>query len=260
MAASDAFSEHGGPDASRAAGPTAFGGLRSAADCAWEFLRRNPDYRAEFERCTRSGGANSSVIDARWGLRFPVDPRVPAGPAEVFWRPEIAPSLVLPLEVDPRGAAAQARRLPGAGPPKRDQDGMHLRLPSGLQLWLRGDATPEGPLVVVLAFDGDFGLRVRAVQALQRAADGAVGARSRLKAAQRQRLDRSLQALDGALGQQSYRSIAGALFGAARVEREPWKTASVRAVTIRLVRSGRALMRGGYLDLLKGGLLRRLPG
>jgi hypothetical protein len=253
MAASDAFSEHGGPDATRAGGPTALDGLRNAADYAWEFLRRNPDYRAEFERCVRTAPANSSAIDARWGLRFPVDPGVPAEAAEVFWRPEIAPSLVLPLEVDPRGAAARARRLPGAGPSKRDQDGLHLRLPNGLQLLLRGDATPEAPLVVVLAFDGDFGLRVRAVQAFQRASDGAVGARSRLKTAQRQRLERSLQALDGALNEQSYRSIAQTVFGAARVEREPWKTASVRAVTIRLVRTGRALMRGGYLDLLKGG-------
>lgn len=254
MAASDAFSEKGGPDAFRAAGAAAFDGLRSAADYAWEFLRRNPDYRAEFERCVDSAPANPSVIDARWGLRFPVDPRVPAGVAEVFWRPEIAPSLVLSLEVDRRRTAAQARRLPAAGSPKCDEDGMHLRLPNGLQLLLRGDAAPEGPLVVVLAFDADFGLRVRAVQALQRAADGAAGARSRLKAAQQQRLERSLQALDGALGQQSYRSIAETVFGAARVKREPWKTASVRAVTIRLVQSGRALMRGGYLDLLRGGL------
>lgn len=254
MAASDAFSEHGGPDASPGARPTAFGDLRSAADYAWEFLRRNPDYRADFERCASMPLAESSVIDARWGLQFPVDPGAPAGTADVFWRPEIAPSLVLPLDIDPMGTAAQARRLPGAGPPRYDEDGMHLRLPNGLQLLLRGEATLDGPLIVVLAFDGDFGLRVRAVQALQRVADGAVGVRSRLKTAQRQRLDRALQALDGSLGQQSYRSIAEAVFGAAVVEREPWKTASVRAVTIRLVRSGRALMRGGYLDLLKGGL------
>lgn len=254
MAASDPLSEQGGPGAGRAAGPAAFGGLHSTADYAWEFLRRNPDYRAEFERCVRGDPANSSVIDTRWGLRFPVDPTLPAGSAEVFWRPEIAPGLVLPLEGDPRGRTAPARRLPGGGPPKRDRDGMHLRLPNGLQLLLRGDAATEGPLVVVLAFDGDFGLRVRAVQALQRAAEGSVGVRSRLKTAQRQRLERSLRALDGALGQQSYRRIAETVFGAARVEREPWKTASVRAVTIRLVRAGRALMRGGYLDLLKGGL------
>jgi hypothetical protein len=155
---------------------------------------------------------------------------------------------------DITGTAGQTPRLPDVGQLRRDEDGTHLRLANGLQLLLRGDAHPEGPLVVVLAFDGDFGLRVRAVQALQRAVDGAVGVRSRLNMGQRQRLDRSLLALDGALGQQSYRRIAETVFGAARVDREPWKTASVRAVTIRLVRSGRALMRGGYLDLLKGGL------
>ena len=49
-------------------------------------------------------------------------------------------------------------------------------------------------------------------------------------------------------------SAAETLFGAAAVEREPWKTSSVRGVTIRLVSTGKALMRGGYLKLLRAGL------
>ena len=78
--------------------------------------------------------------------------------------------------------------------------------------------------------------------------------RSRLTAAQRLRLDRSLEALDGSLNRESYRAIAQTLFGVAVVERESWKTSSVRGVTIRLVHAGRSLMRGGYLKLLEGGL------
>lgn len=124
----------------------------------------------------------------------------------------------------------------------------------GLQLLLRGGTRPAGPLVVILALDQDFGLRVRAVQALHRAVSRDQPPRSRLTAAQRLRLERSLQALDGSLNRESYRAIAQTLFGAAVVERESWKTSSVRGVTIRLVRAGRALMRGGYLKLLKGGL------
>ena len=38
-----------------------------------------------------------------------------------------------------------------------------------------------------------------------------------------------------------------------RVEREAWRTASLRDTTIRLVRDGLRLMRGGYLDLLRRG-------
>ncbi|CAN5203057.1 hypothetical protein BH10PSE4_BH10PSE4_37170 [soil metagenome] len=61
-------------------------------------------------------------------------------------------------------------------------------------------------------------------------------------------------ALDGALAGDSYRMIAKHVFGTRSVEEQAWKTASVRASTIRLVQAGKALMNGGYLKLLRGGL------
>src|ERR1700688_1257136 len=42
-----------------------------------------------------------------------------------------------------------------------------------------------------------------------------------------------------------------ALFGLRRIEQDAWRTASLRDTTIRLVRDGVRLMRGGYLDLLR---------
>ena len=48
--------------------------------------------------------------------------------------------------------------------------------------------------------------------------------------------------------------IAAALFGEALVAQEAWRTASLRATTIRLAHAGRTLMEGGYLKLLRGGL------
>jgi hypothetical protein len=48
----------------------------------------------------------------------------------------------------------------------------------------------------------------------------------------------------------SYRTIAEVLFGKARVEAEPWKTASLRDTVIRLARTAFCLKRGGYRDLL----------
>lgn len=222
---------------------------------AWEFLRRNPDYHADYVRGLAERQAGQGSIDARWGLRFPVDPALPAARAEVFWCPEVAPGIVIPFEVDDRdlerGVAAPP---PIIGAPRRAEDGLHVRLAAGLQMLLRGDARPEGPLVVVLGFDRDFGLRVRAVEALQRAAAGRAAPRSRLTSAQRLRLARSLAALDGAQRHESYRQIAERVFGPEAVDREDWRTASVRDATIRLVRTGKALMRGGYLKLLKGGL------
>ncbi|MFL9824185.1 DNA -binding domain-containing protein [Rhodoplanes sp. SY1] len=52
-------------------------------------------------------------------------------------------------------------------------------------------------------------------------------------------------------GTHAYRAIAAGLFGDARVPKgRAWKTHDLRDRTIRLVRSGTRLMRGGYLDLL----------
>lgn len=221
---------------------------------AWEFLRRNPDYRAEFARDWTSDRAGEARLDDRWGLRFPVDPALPASRAEVFWREDVAPGFVVPMIADAAGQGRPARAPPTLGRPRRGEDGLHLRLAAGLQLLLRGEARPDGPVLVVLGFDQDFGLRVRAVEALQRATAGRGQPSSRLTRAQRTRLARSLVALDGALREDSYRDIARTVFGAEALEREDWRTASVRDVTIRLVRTGKALMRGGYLKLLRLGL------
>ena len=62
----------------------------------------------------------------------------------------------------------------------------------------------------------------------------------------------ALRALDGRLAGETYRAIAQALFGAARVPAGPgWKTHDLRDRTIRLARAGLKLMQGGYLDLLR---------
>jgi hypothetical protein len=63
--------------------------------------------------------------------------------------------------------------------------------------------------------------------------------------------------LDGHLAGETYRDIARVLFGATRIPAGPaWKTHDLRDRTIRLVRTGLHLMRGGYLDLLRYPLRR----
>jgi hypothetical protein len=62
----------------------------------------------------------------------------------------------------------------------------------------------------------------------------------------------TLRALDGHLAGESYRAIAHVLFGSRRVPSgAAWKTHDLRDRTIRLVRTGVRLVRGGYLDLLR---------
>ena len=49
----------------------------------------------------------------------------------------------------------------------------------------------------------------------------------------------------------SYREIAVAIYGEARVNTEPWKTSPLRDAVIALVEGGLALINGGYLQLLR---------
>jgi len=213
----------------------------------WEFLRRNRTYQEHFQSVT-CGAAN---LDRRWGLAAPADPQLPADRARVVWRADVAPALVVPMEERSFG---QAKALPGSvDGPVAAEDGRYLRLPSGLQVQLRGDATPAGPLVVVVSYDRDFNLRVRAVDALRRAESTDTPPRSRFSADQRARLARTLFALDASLQAQSYREIAAGLFGEDNRADEDFKTSTLRDVTIRLVRRGKSLMAGGYLKLLRAG-------
>jgi len=60
-----------------------------------------------------------------------------------------------------------------------------------------------------------------------------------------------LRALDGRNEGQSYRAIAEGIFGKKQIPERAWKTHDLRNRTIRLVKRGLALMRGGYRELLR---------
>jgi hypothetical protein len=66
----------------------------------------------------------------------------------------------------------------------------------------------------------------------------------------RQRLRLALRALDGRLAKATYRELAQVLFGGPQ-DPDHWKTHELRDRTIRLVRIGFDLMRGGYRALLR---------
>lgn len=234
------------PSAGAGGGWRTFVGLTTPALC-WEFLRRNPVYRADFDRA-RNAGAR---LDRCWGLAAPADPDLSADAGRVIWREDVAPGLVVPVE---RASFGAPRPLPLARSDIRQgEDGRHVRLPSGLQVLLRGDAPVGGPLMVVMAYDADFNLRVRAVDALRRADFTDAPPASRLGQAQKERLARCLFALDATLKDRTHRDIARALFGPRETEGTDFATSTIRDVTARLVRRGRALMSGGYLRLLRAG-------
>jgi hypothetical protein len=113
---------------------------------------------------------------------------------------------------------------------------------------------PDQSLSVVIPLDGDFPVRAAAASRLWAQMHGRAPseASGSLTKQHRDRLILTLRALDGHLAAASYREIAEVLFGAGQVERQPWKTSSLRDRTIRLVKGGIALMRDGYRKLLRG--------
>jgi hypothetical protein len=149
-------------------------------------------------------------------------------------------------------------QLGGSSVERGHADGRHVIVRgegAEFRLWVRDSRSSE-PLAVVIPLDDD--LPVRAAATLRfwmqiaggRAHDD--GAGSALSRQRRERLTLMLRALDGHLTDASYREIAEALFGAQRVQRESWKTSSLRDQTIRLVKGGVELMRAGYRKLLRG--------
>ncbi|MBK5956863.1 hypothetical protein CCR97_01345 [Rhodoplanes elegans] len=123
---------------------------------------------------------------------------------------------------------------------------------SAVRLFLTIDASPANPLVALVPLGPDGLDRIDAVTRLWRAVNGRkVPIDPRLTKQQRRRLRRMLQAVDGHTEGASYREIAEAIFGAARIADTSWKTSALRDVTIDLVKDGLALIAGGYRELLR---------
>lgn len=175
----------------------------------------------------------------------------------MFWRPEVLPT-VIPLALSSFATARplDIGALGNVVAEQTDIDGRHVLIRSengDFRLWLADP--PDQPLAVVLPLDDDLPIRTAATLRLWARMMGQGDDPEReLLTLTRQRRDRlvlTIRALDGHLAEASYREIAEMLFGARRIERETWKASSLRDRTIRLVKSGIALMRAGYRKLLR---------
>jgi hypothetical protein len=123
-----------------------------------------------------------------------------------------------------------------------------------------GGIDSDTPVASVIPLDANFAARIDASLRLWRLLTGEQygGPADPLTRLQREQLVLALRALDGHLAGATYREIAEVLFGTARVPAgSSWKTHDLRGRTIRLVRMGLKLMRGGYLDLLRSTRRRR---
>lgn len=64
-------------------------------DLAWEFLRRNPDYRNAYQQLVSIGRLTEEVAQhfaEQWGCDFAADPRTSALIQPIFWTPQVDPA------------------------------------------------------------------------------------------------------------------------------------------------------------------------
>lgn len=187
------------------------------------------------------------------GCDFAVDPTLRANEAELFWLPDWRASAVI-LSASPTETSTlifAPSDWPGVRIRRIAPDGEHLILGVGHeehQLWLPDPPIKGRPLAAIIPFDKATPYRAAATIRFLRHLRGRPPLRAPLV---NRRVVDMLRALDGHLSGASYRDIGECLFGPARIDAEPWKSSSVRDATIRFVRGGVALMRGGYRKFLR---------
>ena len=227
---------------------------------AWEYLRRNPDYRRDWLRRRRRPDAAQA-----WGLRLLEDPALDARDAHPAWFPDHDAVVQLLPDADPPPEAAvfEFWRVPGRK--QLIHDGkrlvlvshwpgccLRLALASGLEdgmAYLYATCACATPCARYRTLAAELDALAVATVAAPAAA-----ARSRPTTAAVLELH-TLQALDATLAGASLREVAEGLFGTDAVAADWHKDSALRARVRRLVRRGDALMRGGYRRLAQLPLL-----
>jgi hypothetical protein len=193
------------------------------------------------------------------GSLFAADPEQAFDRQSIFWAPE-ALSTVLSLRQ--YGAASDAGQfaLDWTGLANSElrhaPDGWHgVVALAGVthRLYLEAIPAKGAPLSIELPLDANSDIRLQAAHRFWCAIDGRRPGLSPLAfpPQRRRRFVLMMRALDAWLAGHSYREIAEGLFGKERVGRRSWKDSDLRSHIIRLVKSGIALMRGGYRALLR---------
>ncbi|MBH1449355.1 DUF2285 domain-containing protein [Stenotrophomonas maltophilia] len=224
------------------------------AALAWEYLRRNPDYRRDWLRRRRRPDAAQA-----WSLRLLEDPALDARDAHPTWFPDHDAVVQLYPDADPppKAHAFEFWRVPGRK--QLIHDGKRLVLVShwpGCCLRLALGPGLEDGMAYLYATHACATpcARYRTLAAeldalaVATVAEPTAAARSRPTPAAVLELH-TLQALDATLAGASLREVAEGLFGADAVAADWHKDSALRARVRRLVRRGEALMRGGYRSL-----------
>jgi len=221
---------------------------------AWEYLRRDPDYRRDWLR--RHHHRDTAQ---RWGLRLLEDPGRDARDAHPAWFPDHDTVMQLYPDADPPpdAVAFDFWRIPGYKQLLHDgrrlvlvarQPGCCLRLALAPALedgmaYVHAIRACQAPCASYRALAGEL-------DKLQEASAPAPAGMVKQRPSSTSLLElHTLQALDGTLAGASLRTVADVLFGSDAVAAGWHADGDLRARVRRLVQRGKKLMRGGYRRL-----------
>ena len=227
---------------------------------AWEYLRRNAEYRRDCEH----GERHPAYFAERWGLVFPEDSELDARLVQPVWRS--ATDAFVRVIADDHDETSDTDHfslwtIPGRKSLRHDGRRLLLTAVLGgrvLRMALANDVCDGGSFAYVIRSGPGARARCQAVQEQQARLQAMEPAQPYSVTARPGRLAilhmRALQALDGVLAGASHRDIATAIFGDQRVT-EGWHADSeLRAQTRHLIRRGEAFRHGDYRNLVTRGI------
>lgn len=217
---------------------------------AWEYLRRNPAYRRDWQQRHRKQSP-----PLHWYLRHFEDPDCDARCAQPAWLAEVDAAIPIHIDDDPPQDAPRFCLWDIPGYKTLTEDGQQLRLSRHhgghiTQMTIARNLEYGMPYTYAVRAGKLAGIRWRAIerQLTTQAAAATAHARPTRTALGHMH---ALQALDGVLAGASQREVAEALFGSAALT-DRWHTdGDLRARVRRLIRAGKTLMNGGYRRLLQ---------
>ena len=221
---------------------------------AWEYLRRNPDYRRDWLR-----RRNQPEVAHTWGLRLPEDPALDARDAHPTWFPDHDGVLQIYPDTDPPPRARTFEFWCIPGRKHLVHDGKRLVLTArwpgccvrlALTSGLADGMAYAYAIRACAASCARYRTLLEELDKLAAAAGAEPLAAARTRPAPAALLElHTLQALDAALAGASLRETACGLFGADIVTTGWYADGGLRSRVRRLVRRGQSLMRGGYRRL-----------
>jgi hypothetical protein len=224
---------------------------------AWEYLRRNPEYRRQW----RDGElVDLDAVWIRWGCSTAEDPDLDARLIQPTWIHE-PPDVVRVTTSEADGAGHDHGFSLWALPGKQrvsvsDRYWACFTSGAGKDVQLRLDRSVEEgkPYAYVIRADHQIHERLKTLSLMierltyigttkRTVTDESLNRRAQTHA-------RTLQAIDGVQSGASHRNIAAAIFGVAEIAKRWTPDSELRAQVRYLIRRGMKLINGGYRSLL----------